>query len=169
MVRMSSKLTFGTSAVDWQERNNTTRMREARAERARQVMRKHGVAAMLATQPHNCRYLTGFIGPEFCPQIWYVLFFAEHEPVVFAQAGWLPQMPDQAPWIKNWRIARSWLRGGPGPEATREEAKLFAADIFQELRERGLADEKLAMVGFDAPAREALSELGVKMVDGWFQ
>lgn len=167
MVKMSSKLTFGTGGTDWQERINTSRMREARAERARQTMRKHGIAAILVTQLHDCRYLTGLRGPEWCPQIWYVLFFAEDAPVVFQHAGWLQQMPDQAPWIKNWRIARSWLRGGPGPEASREEAKLFAADIYQELKQRGLTGEKLAIVGFDAFAREALSELGIKLADGW--
>jgi len=49
MVKLSSKLTFGTEFVDWQERINMSRMREERAARARQVMRKHGIAVMLVT------------------------------------------------------------------------------------------------------------------------
>jgi Xaa-Pro aminopeptidase len=142
-------------------------MREARAERARQVMRKHGIAVMLAAQGANCRYLTGLRGPEFMPQLWYVLFFAEDDPVVFAHAGWLPQMPDQAPWIRKWRMARSWLGGGAGPEATLEEAKLFAADIHDELRNHGKIGEKIAIVGFDGLSRQVLSELGFDLIDGW--
>lgn len=168
MSKMSSKLVFGLGAVDWQERINVSRMREERAERVRQIMRKNGIAAMLATQDHNCRYLTGLRGPEWMPQLWYVLFFTEGDPVVFAHAGWHKQMPDQAPWIKNWRIARAWLRGGPGPEATREETKLFASDVMMELKQRKLVSEKLAIVGFDTNARRALAEQGgIDLVDGW--
>ena len=167
MVRASAKLTFGTGMADWQERINVSRMRVERADKARQAMRKHGVAALLATQGHDFRYLTGLRGPEWMPQLFYVLFFAEGDPVVFAHAGWLRQLPDQAPWIKNWRIGRAWLRGGPGPQATQEESKLFASEILEELRERGLAGEKLAIIGFDGAAREALTAQGITLTDGW--
>jgi len=167
MVKMAKKLTFGTEAADWQERINVSRMREERAERVRQLMRKNGIPAMLAPSSWNCRYLTGLTGPEFLPQLWYVLFFVEEDPVVFMHAGYHTQMPDQAPWIKNWRIGRSWLGGACGPEAVKEEVNLFASDVYQELKERGLTNEKLYIVGFDGLAREALSKLGITLVDGW--
>lgn len=167
MTKLSSKLPFGTEAVDWQERINMSRMREARAARARQVMRKHGIAVMLVTGGPNCRYLTGVRDAQNRPQLGYVLFFVEHDPVVWAHAGWYHQLQDQEPWIKNWRIGRSWLQGGAGPEASAEEAKLFASEIHRELKERGLLGEKLGVVAFDYTAREALSELGIKQVDGW--
>jgi len=167
MVTMAPKLTFGTATADWQERINVIRMREERAERARKVMRKYGIPALLATRTDNTRYLTGLRGPEFMPQLWYVLFFAEHDPVVFAHAGWHKQMPADAPWIKHWKVARSWLGGIGGPEVTQEEAKLFAADIHQELKERGLAGEKLGLLSMDGVARESLSALGINTVDFW--
>jgi len=167
MIKMSSKLTFGTDIADWQERIDVSRMRAERAEKARQAMRKHGIAALLATQGHDFRYLTGLRGADFMPQLYYVLFFAEGDPVVYVHSTWLHQLPDQAPWIKNWRVARAWLRGGPGPEATQDETQLFASEIRQELRERGLAGEKLAIIGFDGPAREALTALGITLIDGW--
>lgn len=69
MVKMSDKLTFGTSIADWQERINVERMRKERAEKARQVLKKQGVAAILAARPENTRYLTGIRGPEFLPQL----------------------------------------------------------------------------------------------------
>ncbi len=166
MVKPASKLTFGNTVADWQERINVARMREERAARARKMLKKHGIAAFLATGGDHKRYLTGLRGAEFTPQLSYVLFFAEHDPVVFEHAGWLAQMPDQAPWIKHWRIARAWLGGICGPEAVKEEARVFAAEVLEEMKSRGLAGEKLGLLGFDAPAREALSQAGLKLVDG---
>lgn len=164
MSTMSSKLTFGAATADWQERINTARMREYRANRAKNIMRRLGIPALMEASLANIRYLTGLTGyPQ--PQVRYVLFFAEHEPVMFEHDGWFHQMPDQAPWIKNWRIARSWLAGICGPEATAEEAKIFAAEIKQELQDRGLGGEPLAMGGFDGVAREALSKQGMRLTD----
>src|SRR4030042_5461726 len=161
MVRMAPKLSFGGSSADWQERFNFVRMREYRAERARQLMRKRSLPVMLEAVPPNIRYLTGLKGYEN-PQVRYVLFFAQGDPVMFEHDGWYHQMPDQAPWIKNWRIARAWLSGAPGFEASREEAKIFAVEIHQELKDRGLLGEPLGLGGFDASAREALTQVGIK-------
>ncbi len=167
MVRAAAKLTFGTTTSDWQERVNTARMRAERAERVRKLMRRDGLAVILAARPDNTRYLTGLRGAEFMPQLWYVLFFAEHDPVVFAHAGWHVQLPLDAPWIKQWRVARSWLAGAPGPEATQKEARLFAQEIRAELEARGLAKEKLGLVGFDGVAAAALAQAGITTVDAW--
>ena len=161
MIRMAPKLTFGGASADWQERINFARMRERRMERARQIMRKHGLPVMLEAGPTNIRYLTGTKGYEN-PMVRYVLFFVEHDPVLFEHDGWYHQMPDQAPWIKNWRIARAWLSGAPGPEASQDEAKIFAGEIHQELKERGLLGEPLGLGGFDATARDALTQVGIK-------
>lgn len=163
MVRMAPKLTFGGASADWQERFNFTRMRENRVERARQMMRKHGLAVILEAGEGNIRYLTATKGFDY-PQARYVLFFAEGDPVVFEHDGWYHQMPDQAPWIKDWRIARAWLSGLPGPKASEEEAKVFAAEIHQELKKRGLLGEALGLGAFDAIAREALSQVGIKKI-----
>lgn len=167
MVRMAPKLTFGTSIADWQERINVERMIRERQEKARQVLRKMNVPALLAARPENTRYLSALRGPEFMPQLWYVLFFAEHDPVVFHHAGWIRMYPSQTPWIKNWRLARSWLSAGPGKDATAEESKLFADGIYQELAERKLEKEPLGVVGFDGVAQQALAAKGIKTADGW--
>ena len=163
MVTLASKLTFGAETADWQERLNMERMRRHRSERARQIMRQHGVAAMLEASGVNRRYLIGLKGFEY-PMAHYVLFFAEHEPIAYEHNGYYHQMPDQAPWIKEWRPARSWLTGSPGMDASRSEAKKFAAEIRHELEVRGLLGEKLALGGFDGTAREALAEAGVKNI-----
>ena len=164
MVTMSSKLTFGTTVADWQERINVERMRHERAERAREIMRKNDVPTLLVSSPADLRYLTGCVGASWEPQLYYVLFFAEHDPVVYHHAGDHLQQPDQAPWIKNFRCARSWLGGTVGPEASRAEAKLFAAEIADELRQRGVAKEKVGIFGFDGYAADALKDAGITMV-----
>ncbi len=163
MVRFASKVTFGAEIADWQERINTERMRQYRVERAQKIMRKHGMAAMLEATTAHIRYLTGLRGYDF-PMVRYVLFFAEGDAVMFEHDGWYHQMPDQAPWIKEWRPARAWLTGAPGPDACRYEAKLFAADVRAELERRGLVGEKLGLGGFDGIAREALINAGIKNI-----
>ncbi len=166
MVTMASKLTFGPATADWQERINTERMRQQRAERAKQIMRKNGIPMLLEATPAHSRYLTGLKGFDY-QSCRYVLFFAEHDPVMFEHNGSYHQMPDQAPWIKEWRPARSWLTASPGMEASRAEAKKFAADIKREIESKGLLNEKLGIGGFDGLAREALMEAGIKnIVDG---
>lgn len=161
MVKFGPRLTFGQEISDWQERINTERMRQYRAERAKQIMRKHGVPVLLEAVPANIRYLTATKGYEY-PMVRYVLFFAEGDPVVFEHDGWLHQMPDQAPWIKEWRPGRAWLTGAPGLEACQDEAKQFAADIRGVLQSRGLLGEKIGFGGFDGIAREALVGAGIK-------
>jgi Xaa-Pro aminopeptidase len=163
MVRLASKLTFGGAAADWQERINMERMRQYRMERARKIMRKNGIPVLLEASTANIRYLTALRGFNY-PMCRYVLFFVEHDPVMFEHDGYYHQMPDQAPWIKEWRPARSWLTGAPGLEACQDEAKQFAADIHREIESRGLLGEKLGLGGFDGIAREALTAAGIKNI-----
>ena len=127
------------------------------------IMKKHGVAALLEANHHNIRYLTALHGFIY-PMCRYVLFFAEHDPVMYEHDGYFHQMPDQCPWIKEWRPAHSWLSGAPGPGACADEAKVFAVEIKAELEERGLLGEKLALGSFDGNAREALVNAGVKNI-----
>ncbi|MFQ5879847.1 MAG: M24 family metallopeptidase [Dehalococcoidia bacterium] len=166
MVKMAPKLTFTTAATDTQEGIDVARMREERATRVRQVLRQHGVPSILVTGAPNVRYLTGFHWAEFQPRLSYSVFFAEHDPVVFAHAGSYQQMPEEMPWIKHWRIGRAWMEGIAGAGATQEEAKVWAQEIRQELAERGLAGEPLAVVGYDSFGEEALRAEGLKIVAG---
>ena len=163
MVNFASKLTFGPTTADWQQRLNVERMRQYRMERARKIMRKNGIPVLLEAGGTNIRYLTALRGFAY-PMCRFVLFFAEHDPVMYEHNGYYHMMPDQAPWIKEWRPARSWLTGACGIEASQDEAKQFAADIKQELQSRGLLGEKLGLGGFDGIAREALNAVGIKNI-----
>lgn len=167
MVKMAPKLLFGKDSMDIREGINFARMREERAAKAKAVLKQQGIPALLVTGEPNVRYLTGFSWSEFQPYLSYTLFFAEHDPVVFAHAGSYHHMPDQAPWIKHWRIGRSWLQSICGFEAALEEAKLFAQEIYRELQDRKLNGEKIGIVGFDYLAREALKGEGIEFVEAW--
>jgi len=160
---------FGPVAKDTIEGINFERMRKERAEKARKEMKKQGIATLLVTGSSNTRYLTGFAYAEFQPDLSYVLFFSEHkdEQVVFSHAGQHFQMYDQAPWIKHWRAARASLSGICGAEATREEARLLVQEIKDELQQRGLAGEKIGIVGFDELVRETLRNEKIDIVDAW--
>ena len=166
MVGFASRLSYGAGMLDWQERINTARMREERADKLRTAMKKNGVAACLLEREDNIRYATGLPGDAFMPGLRYCLFFAEHEPVLWEHAGRYERR-DEWPWVKpeNWRIARCWLGGVCGAEATAETAKLFAFEIVQELRKRGLQGEKLGVTALDGPSLRALGEIGVQTFD----
>jgi len=166
MPKMAPKITFTGALTDAQGAINVERLREERAAKAREAMRRNNVPALLVTGSPNVRYLTGFHWGEFQPRLSYVLFFAEHDPVVFAHAGSYQQMPEEMPWIKHWRIGRAWLDGIAGPAATEAELKPWAREIREELELRGLSREPLGVVGWTSQAEEALKRQGVTVMDG---
>lgn len=166
MLKYAAKLPFGISAAQEGVGIDASRMRRERAEKVKQILKREGIPTLLVTGIPPVRYLTGFFWREFQPHLSYTLFFAEHDPIIFAHAGSYQQAPYLQTWIKHWRLGRSWLQGIAGPEATREEAALFAKEIHVELKERGLDKEKVGIVGFEDAAREALRSLGVNLVSG---
>lgn len=163
---MTPRLSFGPETTDLYETIDVGRMRVERAERAREIMRQRGVPALLVTGNDNVRYLTGFWWSDFQQSICYALFFVDHDPVVFAHAGSLQQGPEQQPWIKEWRVGRSWMGGLPGEAATVEEVTRWTQDIVGELRDRGVSGEPLGVIDFDWRAWEALKNEGLSVFDG---
>jgi Xaa-Pro aminopeptidase len=169
MPKIASSLSFGIGAIDWQDRIDMTRMVKERAERLRLTMRKHNVAACLISRSDNIRYAVGVPGPDFVPQLRYCLFSVEHDPILWEHTVYFQVRQQEVPQIKpeNWRLARSWLGGICGPAASEEEARLFASEIFQELRQKGLTGEKLGVTGLDGEALAALHELKIETFDFW--
>ena len=80
MVKFAEKLVFGTSKTDLREDINFTRMREERAERMRQVLRREKLAAVLVTHEPNVRYLTGFSWAEFMTYLFTPCFLPNTTP-----------------------------------------------------------------------------------------
>jgi Xaa-Pro aminopeptidase len=165
-IQYSDKLHFGPTTNDVHQGIDLARMRTDRAARMRKVLKERNIPVMLVTGAENVRYAVGFWWSEFQLQAAYALFFADHDPVVFAPAGSYQQMPDQAPWIPHWRIARSWMGGTVMEGAAADEAKLFSEGILAELAERGLAKEPLAVSEFDNRAIDALKSAGIEVRPG---
>jgi Xaa-Pro aminopeptidase len=164
MVKLAEALTFGQGYVDWQERIDMARMRKERAARLASALKKNNIAACVLSRGDNVRYAAGYLGPGFQSQLYYCLFFAEHDAIIYDHAGHYHQIKDQIPWVKpeNFKLARSWLGGIAGREATHDEALLFANEIKEELRAKGLQGEKIGVAGLDGFAVEALNEVGIK-------
>ncbi len=167
MVKYASKLIFGPGRTDLRDDINIPRMREERAAKIKKVLKREGIPVCLVTYEPNVRYMTGFSWAEFMTFLSYALFFVEGDPIIYAHAGSYQQMPDQMPWIKEWRIGRSWLQEIAGPEATIEEVKQFAKEIYDEIKKKGLTKEKLGIIGFEQRTREALKGLGLNLVEAW--
>ncbi|MBI2831984.1 MAG: aminopeptidase P family protein [Chloroflexi bacterium] len=166
MVKYFQSPQYVPGLQDYAETINMDRMRRERAERARQALKKFDVGALLVTYTPNVRYLTGFLHMSHVQED-YVLFPTEGEPVMFAHAGYYQAQPHLMPWIKDWRVGRSWLEEICGPDATQKEARLFAQEVFDAVRDRGLTKEKLGVVCFDEFSHKALKATGLKVVDGW--
>jgi len=166
MPEFAPKLITAPGLTDIMETINVDRMREERAARARQALKKLGLPAMLVTSSPNIRYLNGYLHASHA-MLDYILFFADGDPVMFAHAGYYHAQPSYMPWIKNWRLARSWLGGICGPEAMAKEVKLFSNGIKDELKQRGLAKEKLGVSGFDESALDGLHAAGLATVDAY--
>ena len=50
--------TYGTMAVDWEQRIDFDRLRRQRLERAKQLLKKSEMGALLCFDMNNVRYLT---------------------------------------------------------------------------------------------------------------
>jgi Xaa-Pro aminopeptidase len=160
------RLGYGSGGVDFQQRVNYERLRADRLTRLQQVMREEGLPALLVTKPENIRYATALRGPVFAAKLRYALVLADGEPVMYEIGDMLDTQRSHAPWIpeENWRFSYSQLDGIAGKEATRREGQRFADSIAGELRDRGLAGERVGFDALDEPSRAALEEVGHAMV-----
>lgn len=165
MVEFASKLLWGSEAVDWDERINYARMREERLAKAKLAMKKHGIVACLLTRPENVRYVTSTKAVDFIDQLRYCIAFAEQDPILYEMPP--GKLFGVCPWIKpeNFRLGVQWANGACGPDATWKIARKFADSVKQELKEKGLEKEKIAVDKLDTPAWRALEETGINLVD----
>src|SRR6516162_8249937 len=79
---------FGIAGMDWQQRVNWDRLRKYRTERARAMMKKHGLGALLCMYDENVRYLTGTLTPgwnRLKPGLRYAMLCGDGAPILFEQ------------------------------------------------------------------------------------
>jgi Xaa-Pro dipeptidase len=106
---------FGIAGVDWQQRVNWDRLRKYRTERAREMMKKHGLGALLCMYDENVRYLTGTLTPgwnRLKPGLRYAMLCGDGAPILFEQGDLGFQIERHSPWIPKTCATRS-----PGSKA----------------------------------------------------
>ena len=161
--------TFGTNAVDWEQRVDLDSLREKRLARLREALERSSLGALLTFDFANIRYMTAtHIGTwAIDKMIRFALLPRGGEPIVwdFGSAAKHHQLYN--PWLDGANRARagiSTLRGAFNPDAGIAEE--VARKIAHELREAGLADEPVGVDLIEMPVLAALQAEGLQVVDG---
>jgi Xaa-Pro dipeptidase len=167
--------TFGTNAVDWEERVNLPRLRDERLARLKAKLERSELGGLLTFDFANIRYMTStHIGTWAMDKlIRFALLPRGGEPVLwdFGSAARHHQLYN--PWLDHTaegaaqtgaRAGISTLRGAFHPDAG--IATEVARQVATELREHGLAGEPLGVDVAEMPVLAALAAQGIATVDG---
>jgi len=157
--------TYGTMAVDWEQRVDLDRLRRERLARAKEGLARSELGALLCFDMANIRYITAT----------HIGTWAMDKLIRFCL---LPQGDDPIMWdfgsaARHHKLYNPWLgeeRSRPGISTLRGSVKgraeSVAGKIRVELEERGLLAEPLGVDMIELPVLEALQNEGIKVVDG---
>ena len=157
--------TFGTMAVDWEERVDFDRLRRERLERAKRHLAESELGALLCFDMNNIRYITAtHIGTWAIDKlIRFCLLPQGDEPVMWDFGSAARHHKLYNPWLGDER-SRAGISTLRGSVAGRAEA--VAAKIRVELEERGLLGEPVGVDVVEVPVLRALEAEGIRVVDG---
>jgi Xaa-Pro aminopeptidase len=160
--------TYGTMAVDWEERVRFDRLREERLARISALLAESSLGALLCFDMTNIRYITAtHIGTWAQDKLNRFCLLPQHdEPIMwdFGSAARHHQLYN--PWLADGRSRAgiSTLRGAMSPESGRAED--VADKIAVELEQRGLMHEPVGVDAVELPVLFALHARGIQVVDG---
>ena len=157
--------TYGTMAVDWEQRVDFDRLRRERLARANEHLEGSELGALLCFDMANIRYVTAtHIGTWAIDKlIRFCLLPRGDEPIMWDFGSAARHHELYNPWLGDGRSRAgiSTLRG-----AVEGRAEDVARKIRVELEERGLLGEPVGVDVIELPVLEALRAEGVKVVDG---
>ncbi len=160
--------TYGTMAVDWEERVDFERLRTERLDRIKRLLKASELGALLCFDMTNIRYITAtHIGTWAMDKLArFTLLAQDDEPILWDFGSAARHHKLYCPWLgeERSRAGISTLRGAMLPAAGRAEA--VAHKIRLELEERGLLNEPLGVDAIELPVLFALQAEGIKVVDG---
>jgi Xaa-Pro aminopeptidase len=159
--------TYGTMAVDWEQRIDFERLRKERLARAKALLEKSEMGALLCFDMNNVRYLTAtHIGTWAQDKISrFTLLPQNDEPILWDFGSAAKHHQLNCPWLGDRsRAGIPLLRGAMSPEMGRAED--VARKIRIELEMRGLLNEPVGVDVIEPPILFALQKEGVKVVDG---
>ena len=159
--------TFGTMAVDWENRVDLDRLRRGRLTRVKDLLARSELGALLCFDMNNVRYITAtHIGTWAQDKISrFTLLPQNDEPILwdFGSAARHHQL--NCPWLGDRsRPGIPSMRGAMTPEMGREAD--VAKKIRLELEQRGLLNEPVGVDVVEPPVMFALQREGIKVVDG---
>src|SRR6516165_2550759 len=159
--------THGTMAVDWEQRIDFDRLRRERLARARALLQRSEMGALLCFDMNNVRYITStHIGT------WaqdknsrFTLLARNAEPILWDFGSAAKHHQLHCPWLgERSRAGIALLRGAMSPEMGRAED--VAKKIKRELEKLGLQREPLGVDIIEPPIFYALQKEGIAIVDG---
>jgi Xaa-Pro aminopeptidase len=165
---MDPRRVYSTTATDWQARVDFDRMRRDRLARAREMLNKHDLGALVCFVGENVRYITGVYQGNWKNNIFirYCVLPRDGDPVLFETAGSdLECAKIDAPWLKgNIRPAITWKWAETAEEMMVDRMANSIADV---LRENGVLDERIGIDIYDPSAGAAFERLGLKTTSAW--
>jgi Xaa-Pro aminopeptidase len=157
--------TFGTMAVDWEQRVDFDRLRRDRLARTKQHLADSELGALLCFDMANIRYITAtHIGTWAMDKlIRFCLLPQGDEPIMWDFGSAARHHKIYNPWLgeERSRAGISTLRG-----SVEGRAEVVAEKIRVELEERGLLGEPLGVDVVELPVLRALEAAGITVVDG---
>jgi Xaa-Pro aminopeptidase len=160
--------TYSTTGTDWQARVDFDRMRSDRLARARMMMEKHDLGALVCFVGENVRYITSVFQGNWKNNIYirYCVLPRGGDPVLFETAGSdLECAKIDAPWLKgNIRPAITWKWS---ETAESMMADRMAKSILEVLKENGVEKEKIGIDVYDPAAYAAFQNLKLNTVSAW--
>src|SRR5579884_248386 len=160
--------TYSTTGTDWQARVDFDRLRRDRLARARAMMEKHDLGALVCFVGENVRYITSVYQGNWKNNIYirYCVLPRGGDPVLFETAGSdLECAKIDAPWLKgNIRPANTWKWA---ETAEPMMAGRMARSILEVLKENHVEKERIGVDVYDPAAYAAFQELNLNVVSAW--
>jgi len=157
--------TYGTMAVDWEQRTDFDRLRRDRLARATEHLERSELGALLCFDMANIRYITAtHIGTWAIDKlVRFCLLTRDGEPIMWDFGSAARHHDMYSPWLAegNSRSGISTLRG-----SVKGRAESVAEKIRVELELRGLINEPLGVDVIELPVLFALQNAGITVADG---
>jgi Xaa-Pro aminopeptidase len=164
----SPRRVLSTTSTDWQARVDFDRLRKDRLQRARLMMEKHDLGALVCFVGENVRYITSVFQGNWKNNIFirYCVLPRDGEPVLFETAGSdLECAKIDAPWLNgNIRPAITWKWA-----ETAEEMMVgrMVESVVDVLREAGVEQERVGIDISDPASHAAFETAGLNVVSAW--
>ena len=159
---------YGTMAVDWEQRVDMERLRTDRLARVKKFLTESEIGSLLCFDQNNIRYITNTtIGTWAVDKLGrFCLLPQGDDPINWDFGSAAKHHALYAPWLGEGRSRAgiSTLRGAMPPGAARAED--VARKILVELEARGLHKDPVGVDVVELPVLFALQKEGLTVVDG---